>query len=245
MGCAYPRSIDADIALLTPTTLTDAAAKVLTLADYAVMRWKNGGGTTTEIARWPDSAQIEGELASPSFAWRVSIAGIAGSCAFSLFPGYERTLVLVRGTRMFLHIGRQPAIELVPYSICAFDGAASVRCALPDGPVEDFNVMVARGRAQAITEILYPGSAMVRHAIRGSAILLHCRDGAALVQMDDGRAFVLESGHTLRIDVCSASAEGFSLAAPGTNSPAVIAVHLTLLDAAPGAGPDSMEAGAP
>jgi hypothetical protein len=105
--------------------------------------------------------------------------------------------------------------------------------------------MVARGRAQAITEILYPGSAMVRHAIRGSAVLLHCRDGAALVRMDDGRGFVLESGHTLRIDVCSTSAEGFSLAAAGTNSPAVIAVHLTLLDAAPDAGPDSMEAGAP
>jgi hypothetical protein len=53
MGCASPRSIDADIALVTRTTLTNVGATVLTPADYTVMRWKNGGGTTTEIARWP------------------------------------------------------------------------------------------------------------------------------------------------------------------------------------------------
>jgi environmental stress-induced protein Ves len=244
MGCASPRSIDADIALVTRTTLT-AAAKVLTPADYAVMRWKNDGGTTTEIARWPNSEMVGGELASPSFAWRVSIADIADSCEFSLFAGYDRSLVLVRGIRMILHVTRQSAIELVPYSICAFDGEASVRCTLPDGPVQDFNVMVARGRATAITEILYPGIAVSRHAIRGSAILLHCRDGAALVRMDDGRAFVLESGQTLRIDACSPSDAGFTIASTGSSSPAIIAVHLTLLDAALRAGRDPIEAGAP
>lgn len=221
VGCAFPLSIDAGLSLI-PT--------LVTFADTIVMPWKNGGGTTREIARWP-AANSGGDLARPSFAWRVSIADIAASCSFSRFDDYDRTLVMLRGSRMALHIGQQPAIDLVRYAWCEFEGEASVRCTLPNGPVQDLNVMVARGRARAIIEILRPGVATRRHPIQGSSLLLHGRDGAVTAALDDGRAFDLEDGDTLRIDDNVAPYGSFRIAAADATSPAVIAIHVTPLAA--------------
>lgn len=199
-------------------------------ADYTVMPWKDGGGTTREIARWP-AADAGSGFAHPSFAWRVSIADIAASCSFSRFDGYDRTLVMLNGARMTLHIGQRPAVDLVRLASCAFEGEAPVRCTLPDGPVRDLNVMVARGRARELTEVLRPGSAMRSHAIRGSALLLHCRDGAAAVALDDGRTFDLNDGATLRIDAGMLPYGSFGIASADSTSPVLIAIHITLLAA--------------
>ena len=193
------------------------------------MPWKDGGGTTREIARWP-ATDPGGNLARPSFVWRVSIADIAESCSFSRFDGYDRTLVMLRGSRMTLHVGQRPAIDLARYTQCEFKGEAPVRCALPDGPVQDFNVMVARGRAREVTEVLRPGIATQRHAIQGGSLLLHCRDGAAVVKLEDGRAFDLNDGDTLRVDGTPPYGS-FSVAPADSTSPVVIATHIALLAA--------------
>src|SRR5688500_2425780 len=46
------------------------AARHLTPANYRVMPWKNGQGTTTEIAAFPPGAGLE------TFVWRISMADI-------------------------------------------------------------------------------------------------------------------------------------------------------------------------
>ena len=48
--------------------------------------WKNGGGSTTEIAIAPLGATVD------KFDWRISLATIANSGPFSVFPGVDRTL---------------------------------------------------------------------------------------------------------------------------------------------------------
>jgi environmental stress-induced protein Ves len=53
------------------------------------MRWKNGGGTTTQILVEPQGAA--------RLAWRVSVADVAASGPFSSFPGYERHIVVIEG----------------------------------------------------------------------------------------------------------------------------------------------------
>ncbi|HEU4539125.1 MAG TPA: HutD family protein, partial [Polyangiaceae bacterium] len=53
--------------------------------------WKNGGGTTREIAAMPPDAGTSG------FAWRVSVAEIARPGPFSAFPGVDRQIVLLAG----------------------------------------------------------------------------------------------------------------------------------------------------
>jgi len=57
-------------------------------ADYRAMAWKNGQGMTREIAREPGDGD---------FLWRLSIAEVAASGDFSLFPGYDRTITLIEG----------------------------------------------------------------------------------------------------------------------------------------------------
>ena len=49
--------------------------------------WKNGGGTTQEIAGWPAGAGLD------AFGWRVSIACIAASGPFSVFAGIDRSIM--------------------------------------------------------------------------------------------------------------------------------------------------------
>jgi environmental stress-induced protein Ves len=105
--------------------------------------WKNGGGTTREIACFPDGATVE------KFEWRVSVANVNADGAFSKFDGVDRTIVLLSGKGMWLN---DHALMQVghPY---AFPGETDVFARLIDGPTVDFNVMVRRGawRAEART----------------------------------------------------------------------------------------------
>src|SRR5690349_4472098 len=98
------------------TTITRAA-------DLPRVPWRNGQGLTTELAHGgpPDD-----------FRWRVSLADVGRSGDFSLFPGIDRTIVLVEGDGMVLHLpdGPRPLARDVPF---AFDGGLAVRCTV-EGP---------------------------------------------------------------------------------------------------------------
>ena len=63
----------------------------LDLAATPSVPWKNGGGSTRELACWPPGAGMD------SFAWRVSVATIARPGPFSAFPGVDRQIMLLEG----------------------------------------------------------------------------------------------------------------------------------------------------
>jgi environmental stress-induced protein Ves len=101
------------------------------------VRWKNGLGWTTELAVEP----TEGE-----FEWRVSIAEVDSDCDFSRFPGIDRSLLVLDGEGMAVHVEGQPAVRLVAEGEpLAFPGEVATRCELVGGPTRDFNVMTRRG----------------------------------------------------------------------------------------------------
>ena len=108
---------------------------------YRVLPWKNGGGSTTEIAVDPDGAGWD------DFTWRVAIADVRTSGPFSSFPGIDRSILLLecpRGTQMVLTIdGRQTPLQ--PHEFVDFDGEATAHGELYGEPVRDFNVMSRRG----------------------------------------------------------------------------------------------------
>ncbi|MBK9607139.1 MAG: HutD family protein [Betaproteobacteria bacterium] len=56
---------------------------------YRAQPWKNGGGTTTEIAVHPEGAGWD------DFLWRIGIADIRQSGPFSSFPGIDRSILLL------------------------------------------------------------------------------------------------------------------------------------------------------
>ena len=121
-----------------------------------VMPWKNGGGTTQEIASWPRGAGLD------SVGWRVSIATIAAAGPFSVFAGVDRSITLLEGdgVRLFTHDGRVAHRLDVPHRPFAFSGDDEIDCTLLGGASNDFNVMTRRGQWRADVQVLDRASAI-------------------------------------------------------------------------------------
>ena len=171
--------------------------RVLSPADFRRMPWKNGGGTTTEIAVHPPGAGLE------SFAWRVSMADVDRDGPFSLFPGVDRTLVLLEGGGMRLAGDGEPLELRTPFEPIDFSGDLPLMCTLVAGPVRDFNLLVRRGAArgnvvvlQERAEAIAPAHTHVCYAVVGASECLVAghpplalpESHALLVAVEDGAA---------------------------------------------------------
>lgn len=113
------------------------------VAQLPVTPWKNGGGSTREIACWPPGAGLD------DFDWRVSVANIDSSGPFSRFLGVDRVIVLLEGNGAYLQgdgVDHRLGVPLQPF---AFPGEAAIDCTLLGGSSSDFNVMSRRGKLLA------------------------------------------------------------------------------------------------
>ena len=175
--------------------------KILRAADHRVMPWKNGGGSTTEIAVFPEGAGLE------AFDWRVSMASVAADGPFSIFPGIDRTLAVLSGTGIVLDIaGRDPVRLTTDDAPQAFPGDAATQGTLIGGPIVDLNVMTRRRRFT---------HRVMRHRLRHTAtvvtegavtLIISRSPGAALsagdeqVQLDrDDAARIEGPGHSVTL----------------------------------------------
>jgi len=114
--------------------------RLIRFADLRETSWKNGGGTTTEIAVFPQGAGFE------DFGWRISMARVAGEGPFSRFAGIDRTLTLIEGAGMRLAIEGHEAVTLTTDSApLPFRGDVATEAWLVNGPIRDLNVMTRRG----------------------------------------------------------------------------------------------------
>ena len=113
---------------------------LIPFAGLSPITWKSGGGTTTEIASAPPDAGHE------DFDWRVNLATVAADSQLSIFPGVERTLVLLEGHGMTLDIDGDPTLVTKTEPVAAFDGEARVQAKLNRGPSTNFNVMTRLDR---------------------------------------------------------------------------------------------------
>ena len=156
--------------------------------NYRVMPWKNGGGSTTEIAIYPETSDIS----STGFIWRVSIAEVAVDGPFSRFPGIDRHIMTIAGHGMRLEAELRATIDLsqrfVPRQ---FSGDWDVEGRLVDGPVRDFNLMVARTRGTGTLSVDQI-SARKRYTADGNTLLLYVLEGDATAE-----ARVIAEGDTL------------------------------------------------
>ena len=113
------------------------------------MPWKNGLGTTTQLAIFPPNA----EFTKGDFLWRLSCAEVHANNSFSLFPGYERILTVLKGQGFVLN-----GTRLILHQIFEFKGETQINCELIGGPVEDLGLIYKTGiRARMeIIEVLEP-----------------------------------------------------------------------------------------
>ena len=143
-------------------------------ADYSDMPWKNRGGVTRELLKVPHPIDPSRFLA------RLSIATVASSGPFSVFPGVDRILTLLEGRGMALSFGGGPEVVLDrPLRPFAFPGEADVQCRLLGEPVRDFNLMVDRAVAEASLGVLHLGPGESRTVSGAWTVLLHALEGQA------------------------------------------------------------------
>lgn len=104
---------------------------VLRARDLVDVPWKNGGGTTRDIAAGKTGNQT---------AWRISRADVDQDGAFSDFAGLTRVLTVVSGGGMVLKHA-EGAFETALWEPVVFDGALKISSQLLDGPLTDLNLM--------------------------------------------------------------------------------------------------------
>ncbi len=123
----------------------------LTRADYKVMPWANGHGTTTELMR---ADHPQGGL-----LWRISVATVAEDGPFSLFTGTDRNLTVISGPGFDL-VG-DATLRCDPLRPVAFPGDVVVSAAGIKELCEDFNVMTARDQMRASVRLVEMGTTPV------------------------------------------------------------------------------------
>ncbi|RZA24699.1 MAG: HutD family protein [Proteobacteria bacterium] len=159
----------------------------LTTHEYKVMPWKNGGGSTTELAIFPPDSTVQSE-----FDWRISLADLEGSGPFSSFPGFDRSITQISGEPMTLrHTGR-PDKLLARYEPYSFAGELATDCIL-EGRAQDFNVMTRRGLAATVESVTIETEPLRR---------VH-KSGTTFIWVAFGSVLLHESskGHDHRLDL--------------------------------------------
>ena len=131
------------------------AARVIRNEDLIRVPWKNGGGTTAEVAAFPEGSGFE------TFGWRLSMADVASDGPFSLFPGIDRTLIVVEGSGIELDVeGIAYALDTASPKL-TFSGDDITTGRLLSGPIRDLNVMTRRGQFRHRTRFVESGVALL------------------------------------------------------------------------------------
>lgn len=161
---------------------------VLPRSGHTVMPWRNGAGTTQEIAIAPSD-----DPAVP-FRWRLSMADLAGDGPFSEFPGVDRVLLLLDGEDVALAIdGASPRALAVGEAI-AFPADVPTHLTMGSSSGRDLNLMWDRSSVAGAMSVVAAGTMR-----RCDATTIVVALGPAVVAADDD-SFALERDDALRID---------------------------------------------
>ena len=150
-------------------------------SDYRNMPWKNGGGSTTELAIFPQAANLD------DFVWRLSTANVNTAGPFSSFIQIDRSLAILSGEGLILHSDSEQfasaSLSLTQGSLpYRFSGETAIHAELVLGPVVDLNLMTRRDVCQHFMQRLMSGEHFVS-APDAQQILLYCATGSAMIQL--------------------------------------------------------------
>lgn len=154
--------------------------QIFRYADRSPMPWKNGQGTTTEIAVSPAAAGLD------DFDWRLSIARMEADAPFSAFPGIVRTLAVIEGAGLVLELSGAAPVTLSPSSAphrFAADRPAEAR--LLGGPVSNLNIMTRRASCTHLMRRLrFQGELEI--SVSGTLLVLCHTGGIRIGNAEDG-----------------------------------------------------------
>ena len=155
-------------------------SRVIRIADRPAVPWKNGGGTTREIAVFPPDAGMD------DFIWRLSMARVDRAGAFSTFDGIDRVLAVLEGRLRLSGAGLDIALDggSAPFG---FDGGTPIAGEPLAGPVVDLNAMARRGRCGVAMRRLAAGARVTG----GDAVFLLALEPQRIGEDAQGRLDVL------------------------------------------------------
>jgi len=150
--------------------------------------WKNGQGTTREIAK---------ETRAESIVWRLSIADVTNDGSFSHFPGMRRILTVVEGNGMSL-LGPDKILQADWGAPVEFDGATPITSRLKDGPLRDLNLIfdpqICSGHISAVAG----GESRHLHCKDKQVFAVFCMNGSVGLKVHErlhkGDTAILEAG---------------------------------------------------
>ena len=143
----------------------------LSAAQFTLMPWANGKGTTVELLR----VEREGRL-----ILRLSRAMVLEDGAFSIFSGIARNLTVLSGSGFDL-VGEWVHLAARPLEPVAFAGDIALRAVGVAEPCEDFNVMTAADLPPAQVTV-HPAGATAQGALL--ALAAGQIGGVAVAQYD-------------------------------------------------------------
>jgi hypothetical protein len=152
-------------------------------AQYRRTPWKNGGGTTIDIAERDD-------------VWRFGRTPITVPGPFSDYTGFDRVQVLVAGRGLVLETPSGEIDVRTPFKPVRFAGEVPITSRLEAGPVEVVNLIGARARVRINLQVLGTGATAAADA--GTHIAYAARGPATLAV--DGKPQLLSADHALRIE---------------------------------------------
>jgi environmental stress-induced protein Ves len=119
------------------------------LENYREGRWLNGLGLSWDIAAAHPDAGAQG------FDWRMALAQIDSSVAFSHYPNVDRIFTLIEGKGLDLVFNDQEVLKIdkhfVPHE---FAGDIKTACVVNNGPCHALNLFIRRGAWVALVRVL-------------------------------------------------------------------------------------------
>ncbi|RKO89656.1 HutD-domain-containing protein [Blyttiomyces helicus] len=138
--------------------------QVIDSKDYIRMPWKNGLGTTHQIAIHPSARDCHKD----EFIWRLSVSDLTDSCSFSVFPGYDVALLLLAeggaappahhhtthtravpltAPASLHHDDHASPVSLKPLVPYTYAGERPTTCRVKSGPLRQVTFIANRNRA--------------------------------------------------------------------------------------------------
>lgn len=187
--------------------------RLLRAADYRAMAWRNGGGTTFEVAIGPEGAAFE----PGAFAWRLSLALVEQDGPFSALPGYDRVLTLVAGAGILLDGGEEGRLEVLPpFGQARFPGERAVTGLLRAGPIRDFNLMTRRRDTRGDARVIEIGPQDLALQTGAELLALHALAAPGFRLRSESGTLEAAAGDTVLLQPAGVQGLQLSAAAPTT-----------------------------
>jgi len=155
-------------------------------AQYRRTPWKNGGGTTVDIAE-------------QNGVWRFGRTPITAPGPFSDYAGFDRLQVLVAGRGLVLQTPDGEIDVRTPFKPVRFTGETPIVSRLEAGAVEVVNLIGDRSKVWLDLQMLHAGATLARSA---GTHLAYAPDGPVALAID-GRPQLLAADHALRLETSS------------------------------------------